>query len=403
MNAMDIITHAQTTASDAIATTLNTQPVTTTVTPQPVKANAKAKDKAVKTVLITEDRTDAACAEIDKAHEVIAPVKAKQKAEREAKVKTTDYDNGILGAAVDFVDIPMDRISIVDGWNVREKITEESIVELAGSIKAEGLLHPITVQVGHDGGYTVVAGHRRFLACKHLKREYIAAKVVDHDKALAVLALENLSRADLKAHEEVRAYGRLASTGMSARKIATAVGVSNVLVSERLLIGTYPELVTAMADADRPLAIKRAAALAAKAKKAKLTQIALTEIMAEVDEQYMTAAEVAERRKATKAAAKAAPAETGEGEDYDPTDVPAAGADKAKQEAKDKAERMPSYEDAKVMQEAVLHAISLAESEGDEDKATWLEGVMYGLCMITGCDTAGLSRLAMNPHWEDAL
>lgn len=401
MNAMDIITHAQTTASDAIATTLNTQPVTTTVTPQPVKA--KGKGKAVKAVLITEDRTEAACAEIDKAHEVVAPIKAAQKAKREAKSATTDYNNGIIGAAVDFVDIPMNRISIVDGWNVREKITEESIVELAGSIKAEGLIHPITVQVGNDGGYTVVAGHRRFLACQHLKREYIAAKVVDHDKALSILALENLSRADLKAHEEVRAYGRLASTGMSARKIATAVGVSNVLVSERLLIGTYPELVTAMADADRPLAIKRAAALAQKAKKAKLTQIALTEIMAEVDEQYMTAAEVAERRKATKAAAKAAPAETGEGEDYDPTDVPPAGADKAKQEAKDKAERMPSYEDARVMQEAVQAALDRAKQDGDDDKLNFLTGVMYGLCMITGCDTSGLVRLAENPHWEDEL
>ena len=92
----------------------------------------------------------------------------------------------------------------------RVKFDEEALQELANSISAHGLLHPIIVRaIGH--GYQVIAGERRLRACKQLGWTTIPAiiRVMD-DRAAAELALiENLQRRDLHFLEEAEGYERL--------------------------------------------------------------------------------------------------------------------------------------------------------------------------------------------------
>ncbi len=212
---------------------------------------------------------------------------------------------------LNYVNVAMEKIAIEEGWNVRSNIEQEKIKELASSMKSQGLLHPISIQKRSDGSYTVVAGHRRFLAAKHLNWKDIPAAEVQGKDALVVLTLENLSRENLTPYEEVEAFKRLAdATGMSARKIAEKVGVSNVLVSERLKVAAFPELVEAMRD--KGLTFKRAVKLAADAKKNKDTTISESLIDGKLDEQDKVADEKGAKRAETIAAKEATTEATSE-------------------------------------------------------------------------------------------
>lgn len=203
-------------------------------------------------------------------------------------------------ANLTYRNVAMDKIAIENGFNVRTSIDQEKIKELAGSMKAQGLLNPINIQKMADGTYKVVAGHRRFLAAQYLKWKEIPAAEVQAKDAEIVMMLENGSREQLMPHEEVIGFKRLADRGMSAREIARKVGVSNVLVSERLAVAAYPELVEAMQNDG--LGFKRAVKLAKEAKAAKLETISQDMIDGKLDEQDKAAENKAAKRAETIAA-----------------------------------------------------------------------------------------------------
>lgn len=200
-------------------------------------------------------------------------------------------------ANLTYRNVAMDKIVIENGFNVRTSIDQEKIKELAGSMKAQGLLNPINIQKMADGTYKVVAGHRRFLAAQYLKWKEIPAAEVQAKDAEIVMMLENGSREQLMPHEEVIGFKRLADRGMSAREIARKVGVSNVLVSERLAVAAYPELVEAMQNDG--LGFKRAVKLAKEAKAAKLETISQDMIDGKLDEQDKAAENKAAKRAET--------------------------------------------------------------------------------------------------------
>lgn len=95
----------------------------------------------------------------------------------------------------------------------RRYFSEESIEELASSIKAYGLLQPILVsrqseQGGKRPPYVIVAGERRFRACTKLGQATIPVIIIDgHDQEISLI--ENLQRQDLNPVEEAEAIARL--------------------------------------------------------------------------------------------------------------------------------------------------------------------------------------------------
>jgi ParB family transcriptional regulator, chromosome partitioning protein len=83
-----------------------------------------------------------------------------------------------------------------------------SLEELAESIKKIGLLQPIVVRINHSENFEIVAGNRRFNACKKLGRRKIACHVVEIDDKTAyeVSIIENVQRHTLNPIEEGLAF-----------------------------------------------------------------------------------------------------------------------------------------------------------------------------------------------------
>jgi ParB family transcriptional regulator, chromosome partitioning protein len=92
-------------------------------------------------------------------------------------------------------------------YSYRRNITED-LPELSYSIMEKGLLHPIIVRMIEDGAYEIVAGTRRYNACKLLGWRKILAHVVELDNkdAFEVSLIENIHSKNLNPLEEGRAF-----------------------------------------------------------------------------------------------------------------------------------------------------------------------------------------------------
>ncbi|MGH9963003.1 MAG: ParB/RepB/Spo0J family partition protein, partial [Pyrinomonadaceae bacterium] len=91
----------------------------------------------------------------------------------------------------------------------RAKFTDDEISELADSIKANGLIQPITVRpIDDDKKYEIVCGERRFLAVKKLKIDSIDVVIrnLSDAAALDVQITENLQRKDVDPIDEAFSF-----------------------------------------------------------------------------------------------------------------------------------------------------------------------------------------------------
>lgn len=130
-------------------------------------------------------------------------------------------------------------------YQPRREFNEAELAELQASLKASGLLQPITVRPS-TAGYELISGERRLRAATRLGWTDIPAIVRDvDDRTLLTLALvENLQRADLNAVEEARGYRRLAEEfGFTHAQIAEAVGKDRTSVTSLLRILQLPPAV----------------------------------------------------------------------------------------------------------------------------------------------------------------
>ena len=125
----------------------------------------------------------------------------------------------------------------------RRDFDENTLAELAASIKEKGVVTPITVREA-DNGYELVAGERRWRAAKKLRLRAIPAYVVviKNDAEMMEMALiENIQREDLNPLEESEAYAVLNSKfGLSHSAIAKSVGKKRVTVTNALRLLKLP-------------------------------------------------------------------------------------------------------------------------------------------------------------------
>ena len=126
----------------------------------------------------------------------------------------------------------------------RKYFSQESLQELAASIRLHGVLQPLTVQKGRYS-YVLVAGERRLRAAGLAGLATVPCVVLDVDREdSAVLALiENLQRSDLHYLEEAAAIARLITTyGLSQEEAARRLGRSQPAVANKLrLLRLSPE------------------------------------------------------------------------------------------------------------------------------------------------------------------
>src|ERR1700739_2059938 len=94
----------------------------------------------------------------------------------------------------DLRQIPLELIA-ANPNQPRRQVDEESLIALAASIRARGVIQPILVRLVADGRYELVAGERRWRAAQLAELDTIPAIVREHDDAgsLEVALIENMA------------------------------------------------------------------------------------------------------------------------------------------------------------------------------------------------------------------
>jgi len=130
----------------------------------------------------------------------------------------------------------------------RKRFAEESLKELADSIREKGLLQPLLVRPQGDG-YELVAGERRYRAALMAGLQEVPAVVKDltDREALELALVENLQREDLSPVEEARGYQALLEMGLTQEEVARRVGKARSTVANALrLLQLPPEALEAL-------------------------------------------------------------------------------------------------------------------------------------------------------------
>ena len=126
----------------------------------------------------------------------------------------------------------------------REHFSEESLKELAESIKQQGIIQPILAESRVDGSYLIIAGERRWRAAKLAGLEELPVIVRDFspEQKLEIALVENVQREDLTAMEEARAYRHLMDElNLTQQEVADKVGKQRSTVANSLRLLKLPE------------------------------------------------------------------------------------------------------------------------------------------------------------------
>ena len=163
----------------------------------------------------------------------------------------------------------------------RKTFNQESLEQLADSIKEYGLIQPIVV-TKKDDYYSIVAGERRWRACKIAGLTEIPAIIRDDDerKNKEISLIENIQREDLNPYEKAVAVKNLLDDyGMTQEEIAKKLGKSRSSIANTVrLLNLDPRVIEF-------------------AKQGKLTETHCRALLAitDPDKQYLTAVDIIER------------------------------------------------------------------------------------------------------------
>lgn len=134
---------------------------------------------------------------------------------------------------------------IVAGNNDRKAFDTQKLQELADSIRANGLVQPITVRwVESLGKFQIIAGERRYRAHVLLGVETVLANIVDmtDEAASAVMLIENVNRVDLNPIDEAVAYqSRMDLFGWTVADLAEKTGATKQYIGNRLKLLSLSE------------------------------------------------------------------------------------------------------------------------------------------------------------------
>lgn len=146
-------------------------------------------------------------------------------------------------------EVPIDSIT-PNPDQPRTNFNKEELEELAASIEKDGLLQPILVRSVGENSFQIIAGERRWQACKlcGMKRVPVRIKEADANQALELALVENIQRTDLNPIEEAYGYRRLME-----RKNLTQAELAQMLSKGRSTIANALRLLDLPEDAQQLL------------------------------------------------------------------------------------------------------------------------------------------------------
>lgn len=156
--------------------------------------------------------------------------------------------NYVVGA---IANIRLDQIEM-NPFQPRTSLNEESLKELSFSIKARGVIQPVTVRkLGYDK-YQLISGERRVKAARLAGMEEIPAyiRVADDEQMLEMALIENIQRDDLNPLQIAFAYQRLIDEcNITQEQLGNSVGKNRTTVTNYLrLLKLPPEIQVALRD-----------------------------------------------------------------------------------------------------------------------------------------------------------
>ncbi|MDC7220994.1 MAG: ParB/RepB/Spo0J family partition protein [Spirochaetales bacterium] len=120
----------------------------------------------------------------------------------------------------------------------RKHFNEDSLRELADSIKTQGVISPLIVAPKAVGGYEIIAGERRFRASGIAGLEQVPVIVredLSEENKLGIALIENIQREDLTAIEEAKAYREMMEAlDLTQQEVAELVGKKRATVANSL-------------------------------------------------------------------------------------------------------------------------------------------------------------------------
>ena len=154
---------------------------------------------------------------------------------------------GATRTNLNIVSIPLDEIQ-PNIYQPRKDFNDNSLDDLTNSIKSYGVLQPIVVRRSGRSGYEIIAGERRWRACKRAGLKEIPAIIKDaRDSDTAILALiENIQREDLNFIEEAEGFRQLIQEcGVTQEQLALKLGKSQSTIANKMrILRLSPEILS---------------------------------------------------------------------------------------------------------------------------------------------------------------
>lgn len=139
-------------------------------------------------------------------------------------------------------------------YQTRGKFAEDTLNELAASIKASGVVQPIVVRPLPNNRFQLIAGERRWLASQRAGKATVPAIIrqVSNEQAMEMTIVENLQREDLNAMEQARAYERLGREfNLTQEQMAQRTGKDRSSVANFLRVLKLPKDVQELVESEK--------------------------------------------------------------------------------------------------------------------------------------------------------
>jgi ParB family transcriptional regulator, chromosome partitioning protein len=148
-------------------------------------------------------------------------------------------------AGQEVLQLKLDEI-VQNPYQTRLRLDQAYLTELAASIRAYGVLQPVTVRPAKNGKYALIAGECRWKASSMAGKDTIPAivRVVSDQQSLELTIIENLQRQDLNCLEQALAFERLSREfQLTQEEIALKTGMERSTVGNYMRLLRLPEAV----------------------------------------------------------------------------------------------------------------------------------------------------------------